>query len=498
MKNGTVTILMLFPALLFLFIPGALFSGEQRIGGTLLKVECDRAGNCQYSAGEEMRFTISAVEAKTGNPLPGSRVRCVVHQDGRLSETWEKTLPEGRETLLLKAPEENPGWTLLTVSLLNEKGKKTGADVLCGALVEKDRIRTATPDPEDFDSFWKAQIDTMRKKVAGEKPDAGVERTPMEVPEKYRETVRAWRVRLSCGGGGAPGNSPEGGGEQNFASGILTMPMKAEEKSLPAIVQFHGASTVGVAQGQYYYGEKAIALTLSPHPVESGMTQEYYRKFRKEHLEGYPRRNADNRDKYYMKDMVLRAVRALDYVKTLPEWNGSVLVLHGESQGGFQSIAAAALVPEVTLCVCMVPAMSDHLAYEKKRLPGWPGLIRLTKEGTPQTDEANLKISQNAPYFDSVNFAKRVRCPIYLSTGLLDTTCPPTGILALHANLPDSTERHLYIAADKGHAAGHPEGGPSWKKSCGKENESEKALLPRRRGEGEGRRKEEKMGGERK
>ena len=457
MRNGFAVIIS---AVLFILgFPDTVFSGEQRIGGKVLKVECERAEDCLYSAGEEMRFTISVLDGKTGDALPGIRVRCVVHQDGRAPERWEKVLPEGRETVLLKAPEEHPGWTLLTVSLLNEKGKKTGADVLCGALVEKDRIRTATPDPEDFDSFWKAQIDTMRKKVAGEKPDAGVERTPMEVPEKYRETVRAWRVRLSCGGGGAPGNSLEGGGEQNFASGILTMPMKAEEKSLPAIVQFHGASTVGVAQGQYYYGEKAIALTLSPHPVESGMTQEYYRKFRKEHLEGYPRRNADNRDKYYMKDMVLRAVRALDYVKTLPEWNGSVLIVHGESQGGFQSIAAAALVPEVTLCVCMVPAMSDHLAYEKKRLPGWPGLIRLTKEGTPQTDEANLKISQNAPYFDSVNFAKRVRCPIYLSTGLLDTTCPPTGILALHANLPDSTERHLYIAADKGHAAGHPQAG---------------------------------------
>ncbi|NMA46826.1 MAG: hypothetical protein GX945_09725, partial [Lentisphaerae bacterium] len=56
----------------------------------------------------------------------------------------------------------------------------------------------------------------------------------------------------------------------------------------------------------------------------------------------------------------LRVMRSLDFVKTLPEWNGRDLIVVGSSQGGGQAIAAAGLDPQVTLCVAAVPALSDH------------------------------------------------------------------------------------------------------------------------------------------
>ena len=56
-------------------------------------------------------------------------------------------------------------------------------------------------------------------------------------------------------------------------------------------------------------------------------------------------------------------MRSLDYVKSLPEWNGKVLIVKGGSQGGAQSIVAAALDNNVTMMIAEVPAMCDHSAF---------------------------------------------------------------------------------------------------------------------------------------
>ena len=41
-------------------------------------------------------------------------------------------------------------------------------------------------------------------------------------------------------------------------------------------------------------------------------------------------------------------MRSLEFIKTLPQWNGKDLIASGGSQGGLQTIWAAALDPDVT------------------------------------------------------------------------------------------------------------------------------------------------------
>ena len=47
--------------------------------------------------------------------------------------------------------------------------------------------------------------------------------------------------------------------------------------------------------------------------------------------------------------MVLRVMRALDYVTSRPEWSRQDLLVQGTSQGGLQASWAAGLAPDVTL-----------------------------------------------------------------------------------------------------------------------------------------------------
>ena len=156
--------------------------------------------------------------------------------------------------------------------------------------------------------------------------------------------------------------------------------------------------------------------------------------------------------------MILRAVRTMQFIKSLPEWDKKTLVTHGESQGGFQSLVAAVLTPETTFCLAMVPALSDHQGYRIGYPNGWPNLIAVHPSIKKPTQKHYQAIDAAAPYFDCVNFARRAHCKTWISTGLQDNVCPPTGVCAVYNVLP--VEKQLYIAPHRGHNAGYPAAGP--------------------------------------
>ncbi len=148
--------------------------------------------------------------------------------------------------------------------------------------------------------------------------------------------------------------------------------------------------------------------------------------------------------------MYLRVMRALDYVKSLPEWDGKNLVVVGGSQGGAQSIVAAALDQQVTLCLAGVPALSEHSGSlaQPQRQPGWPRLYS-AKDGKPN-DEA---VTQTAAYYDNIYFAKRIKAETYMSTGFVDNTCVPTGVFAAYNNIPATTKKFITTTPAGGHGA---------------------------------------------
>ena len=123
--------------------------------------------------------------------------------------------------------------------------------------------------------------------------------------------------------------------------------------------------------------------------------------------------------------MFLRTVRALDFVRSMPEWDGKTLIVSGRSQGGAQSIAAAALGDDVTLCVANVPALAGHAGAAKGFLPGWPGLNKRN----------NPVIAAAADYIDVINLASLVRCPAIVSIGMADPICPPATVFLVYKNI---------------------------------------------------------------
>jgi cephalosporin-C deacetylase-like acetyl esterase len=160
-------------------------------------------------------------------------------------------------------------------------------------------------------------------------------------------------------------------------------------------------------------------------------------------LDNYAYWGVWNQHKYYYKGVITRIMRALEYVKSLPEWDGKNLLVYGASQGGTQSIVAAALDPQVTYCHAGVPALCDHNATYADRTPGWPCVVRMEK-GKLNSEKKWFMVVLN--YYDVAHFAKRVKCEISVSAGLLDHTCSPTSVMAAYNNISKDVQKSIQIS----------------------------------------------------
>ena len=127
--------------------------------------------------------------------------------------------------------------------------------------------------------------------------------------------------------------------------------------------------------------------------------------------------------------MLLRDLRALEYLKSRPEWNGKDLICYGSSQGGAQSLAVAGLSPEVTFCYAGVPGLCNHGGIEKKQARGWPGNFPW-----------NEKTKRTAGYFDNCSFARRIRCPVLVTAAWHDFLTKPSTVYAAWNNITSPKE----------------------------------------------------------
>lgn len=69
--------------------------------------------------------------------------------------------------------------------------------------------------------------------------------------------------------------------------------------------------------------------------------------------------------------MAMRVMRSLEFVRTLPQWDGKTLIVAGGSQGGLQTIWAAALDHKVTEAKPDIPWCCDLDGRRIGRLGGW-------------------------------------------------------------------------------------------------------------------------------
>ncbi len=264
-----------------------------------------------------------------------------------------------------------------------------------------EQLKPYTKNPADFDSFWKSTLDEARK-------------TPVSVVCKKVENystneIDCYLLKIKTD-------------KYHSVYGYLTKPKKAGKYPVVLCPPGAGIKTIKEPMRNTYYARNGfIRLEMEIHGLNPEMTDEQFKEittaFDREN--GYLTNGLDNRDNYYMRHVYVACARALDYLTSLPEWDGRNAFVQGGSQGGALALITAALDPRVSACVANHPALSDMAGYLDNRAGGYPHFPRLNSMLTPE------KV-KTLEYYDVVNFARRITCPVFLTWGFNDNVCPPT------------------------------------------------------------------------
>lgn len=269
-----------------------------------------------------------------------------------------------------------------------------------------DKIQPWTQEPNDFMDFWRKNLDEGAR--------YGLHYTREVAHEYCTEQVDCYLVRLQLNSSG------------QAMYGYLFYPKNAQPKSCPVVLCPPGAGVKTIKEPlrhKYYAEQGCIRLEMEIHGLDPRLSTEQFKEISNAlngRGNGYLENGLDNRDNYYMRRVYMGMVKCIDLLTSLPEWDGQNVVVQGGSQGGALSLITAALDSRVTLCVANHPALADMGAYsEKGRTGGYPHFQRTPGMLTP--DKLNTMA-----YYDVVNFARHIECPVYLTWGYNDDTCPPT------------------------------------------------------------------------
>ena len=425
---------MMNSRMLFVAALAAALSSAASASGldeAVLHGETDKPRAVDYKPGETMVFTLSLRGAGGLEP-------------GKYFIDWTRTGDDGMkeggrvpasadEPLVIKTRLDKPGFVRVKAVVVDGKGvayrKKFVGDANTpegkkalnrfemmdkrvffdgGAGVEVDKLRSV-PEPDDFDAFWARRRARLAK--------VPLKAETREVASKW-EGMKVYEVSIACAG-------------PRPSTGYLTKPAKPGK--YPIVVDFHGYGHTYPNKGYVvkptYWGNNVVCFHCSPHGYELGREPEYYDEFFRSICSGgktfcFDDKQNEDPENSYFSGYTYRIMRAIEWLRTLPEWNGASLRVNGGSMGGLQSVWAAGLAEGVTLCTPTVPWCCD--------MGGRDTLGRLI-------DPWYIHEAPALRYYDPVNVAKRIpkTCRVeIMRAGLGDYCCPPSGIAVLYNNIP--------------------------------------------------------------
>ncbi len=262
-------------------------------------------------------------------------------------------------------------------------------------------IQPTVTMPKDFDVFWNDVLEANKK----------IPMNPVVThkPEFSTDKVDVFLVRLQ--------NYKKG----KHLYGYLSKPK--DGKKHPVLFHPPGAGVKKINPVLAFAEAGFISFTTEIHGISPEISKANYNDL-KHALTDYWALNLHDKDKYYYKSVYLGCVRAIDFLTSLPEFDGKNVVVTGGSQGGALTIVTAGLDKRVTSLASFYPALSDHTGYLHNRPGGWPHIFS-SKHGN--TSEENI---ETVTYYDVVNFAKKITVPGFYSTGYNDNTCAPTSVFS--------------------------------------------------------------------
>jgi len=300
--------------------------------------------------------------------------------------------------------------------------------------------------PADFRAFW----DRAKAKLA-DIPLAPRDETPMEKFDRIG--IDAYNLKHAC----LPADyDPEGHKVEEVESckisfagpdGGRVYAWLAKPKGkgpFPAMLVLPGGGLAARPRPLEHarHGYLAIDIQIHGQDVDLPRYPElpgYFSDYRFEPAEAY-----------YYYNVHLRAVQAVNYLVSRPDVDRKRIVAVGGSQGGRLGIVLAGLDRRMAAVVSAIPNASNYPClhwvarcngldkpWDNPSLPKFKDRVKsdgmdLTGAPPAVTDPDGRCLA----YYDPMNFAPDIRCPVLMNAGLIDPVSPPLSLWSAYNRLP--------------------------------------------------------------
>ncbi len=348
-----------------------------------------------------------------GNYTVGETVHFQVHST--VSTTATYTINRGKYTDALStgSVQLNAGATT-NVTIVGTEPENLHFSISAGwtggiatAMVGVDQMVRFDTEPSDFDAFWNG--------VKGQL--AAVPMNAQVIP--YNSTTYSTSYTVSLG-------NIDG----RKVYGMLTVPKGTGPYPVVLKMPPYGSFPIP-PEVQFAERTNAITLAITIHNAPVNQTDP----------NAYSPNDATDKDLIYHKHSVTAGIRALDYLTSRPDFNGTDVVVTGVSQGAGLGTLVAGLDSRVNLLLIGTPTMGSHAGMLNSHPSGFPFYLNVPLQVGNQ-QEINA-VAQAVRYYELASAAKRFHGKVFLLTSYNDqVTIPETQFIA--SNLFDGPKVILH------------------------------------------------------
>lgn len=274
---------------------------------------------------------------------------------------------------------------------------------------EPERIVALSDEQPDFDAFWL----NARRELDSVAPEF----TVVEDTTVHSASKRAFHVTMKSLG-------------DELLRCYLLVPRK--DGNYPAIIHFQG----------YNQGPWKPDIEARPDFIEFVLSVRGQGWNKPYNTHGpWLVENIHDPLRYYYRGAYMDVIRGLDFVSSLPQYDGKNLFAEGLSQGGLLTLVAVALDDRVVAAAPCCPFLGDIPSYLELGSEFAKGLMYgAIAEHHLSPEQFRTAVS----YFDLRSLCRRIKVPVYFAVGLQDPICAPYTNFAGYNAIPSYKEFVIY------------------------------------------------------
>lgn len=203
--------------------------------------------------------------------------------------------------------------------------------------------------------------------------------------------------------------------------GWFLKPRFGPKDHLPCLIQYHGfTGHRGYPSQLMHWVSMGLAVLAVDCRDQGGITGNCASYHGSGMVSNVVTKGITSKEEYYYKAVYVDSIKAIDFVSELPEIDMSRIIVRGTSQGGALGMAVSALDHRPAVAIVNVPSNSNLTARVEGNHGSFAAVNAYLRVFPEQTDEVLKTLS----YFDTMNMADKIECPVFASVALGDQTCP--------------------------------------------------------------------------